>query len=135
MSKNDDRILELKKQIDEKKKLLAEKKVRFSPETNCILDLDGNKYNLNVCGDDVLTMLMIKLNTYVMSANDLDISVPGISGYSIETWISDIKNKLAVSGVKREESALKQMESKLDKLLSDDKKTELEIDEIAALLK
>ena len=30
---------------------------------------------------------------------------------------------------------MKKMESKLDKLLSDDKKTELEIDEIAALLK
>ena len=135
MSKNDDRILELKKQIDEKKKLLAEKKVRFSPETNCILELDGNKYNLNVCGDDVLIMLLIKLNMYVMSANDLDIPVPEINGYSIEMWISDIKNKLAVSSVKREENALKQMEAKLDKLLSDDKKTELEIDEIAALLK
>ena len=134
-AKNDDRILELKKQIDEKKKLLAEKRVRFSPETNCILDLDGNKYNLNVCGDDVLTMLMIKLNMYVMSADDLDISVPEISGYSVQLWISDIKNKLVVSGVKREENALKQMEEKLDKLLSDDKKTELEIDEIAALLK
>ena len=133
--KNDDRILELKKQIDEKKKLLAEKKVRFSPETNCILDLDGNKYNLNVCGDDVLTMLIVKLNMYVMSANDLDIPVPEISGYSVEMWIADIKNKLAVSGVKREENVLKQMEAKLDKLLSDDKKTELEIDEIAALLK
>ena len=134
-AKNDDRILELKKQIDEKKKLLTEKRVRFSPETNCILDLYGSKYNLNVCGDDVLTMLMIKLNMYVMSANDLDIPVPEISGYSVEMWISDIKNKLAVSGVKREENALKQMEAKLDKLLSDDKKTELEIDEIAALLK
>ena len=115
--------------------MLAEKKVRFSPETNCILDLDGNKYNLNVCGDDVLTMLMVKLNMYVMSANDLDIPVPEISGYSVELWISDIKNKLVVSGLKREENALKQMESNLDKLLSDDKKTELEIDEIAALLK
>ena len=40
-----------------------------------------------------------------------------------------------VSGLKKEESDLKKMESKLDKLLSDDKKTELEIDEIAALLK
>lgn len=134
-AKNDDRILELKKQIDEKKRLLAEKRVRFSPETNCILDLDGSKYNLNVCGDDVLTMLMVKLNMYVMSADDLGILVPEISGYSVEMWITDIKNKLAVSGVKREENALKQMEAKLDKLLSDDKKTELEIDEIAALLK
>ena len=46
----------------------------------------------------------------------------------------EFKPKL-VSCLKKEESDLKKMESKLDKLLSDDKKTELEIDEIAALLK
>lgn len=135
MSKNDDRILELKKQIDIKKKMLIEKKVRFTPETNCVLELDGVKYNLNVCADDALAMLMIKLNAYVMSAKDLNIPVPKISGYSINMWINDIKSKLAVSTLKREENELKKMESKLDKLLSDDKKTELEIDEIAALLK
>lgn len=58
-----------------------------------------------------------------------------ISGYSVTAWIKDIKRKLEVSGLKREEADLKKMESKLDKLLSDDKKTELEIDEIANLLK
>lgn len=50
-------------------------------------------------------------------------------------WIKDIKSKLSVLALKREENDLKKMESKLDKLLSEDKKTELEIDEIAALLK
>lgn len=135
MSKNDDRILELKKQIVMKKKLLTEKKVRFSPETNCVLELDGVRHNLNVCADDTLTMLMIKLNMHVISAKDLNIPVPDISGYSVDKWINDIKSKLAVSTLKREENELKKMESKLDKLLSDDKRAELKIDEIAALLK
>ena len=36
--------------------------------------------------------------------------------------------------LKGEETELKELESKLDKLLSDDKKTELELDSIAALL-
>ena len=102
MSKNDDRILELKKQIETKKKSISEKKVRFIPETNCVLNMDGMTINLNVCSDDALLLLLIRLNSY---------------------------------GLKKEESDLKKMESKLDKLLSDDKKTELEIDEIAALLK
>ena len=70
-----------------------------------------------------------------MSAKDLNMTDFEISGYSVTTWIKDIKSKLEVSGLKKEESDLKKMESKLDKLLSDDKKTELEIDEIAALLK
>lgn len=134
MSKNDDRIIELKQQIEAKKNALAEQRFRFVPETNCVLELDGLTYNLNVCTEDTLTLLMIKLNTYVMSAKDLDIPSPIISGYEIDLWISDIKNKLAANANKREETNLKKMEAKLDKLLSDDKKTELEIDEIASLL-
>ena len=136
MSKNDDRILELKKQIETKKKAIAEKNTRFIPETNCILNLDGVTSNLNVCSDDALLLLLIRLNSYLMSAKDLNMADFEISGYSVTAWIKDIKSKLEVSGLmKKEESDLKKMESKLDKLLSDDKKTELEIDEIAALLK
>lgn len=135
MAKNDDRIIELKKQIEGKKKDLAASKVRFEPETNCILDLEEIKYNLNVCTDDVLMLLMIRLHMYEMSAHDLEVSSPTFGGYPAGLWISDIKNKLAVSNLKREENELKKMEAKLDRLLSEDKKTELEIDEIAALLK
>ena len=135
MSKNDDRILELKSQIELKKKELSKKKVKFSPETNCILELDSEKYNLNVCADEVLINLLIKLNMYLMSANNLGITPPNFSGYSIDLWMTDIKSKLVVSELRKEEVSLRAMESKLDKLLSDDKKTELEIDEIASLLK
>lgn len=135
MNKNDDRILELKKQIETKKKAISEKKVRFIPETNCVLNMDGMTINLNVCSDDALVLLLIRLNSYRMSAVNLGMSDFEISGYSIMAWIKDIKSKLEVSSLKKEEADLKKMESKLDKLLSDDKKTELEIDEIANLLK
>lgn len=134
MSKNDDRIIELKNQIEIKKKELTNKRVKFTPETNCVLELEGTNYNLNVCTEEILTLLMIKMNTYIMSANDLGVSIPTMSGYPIDLWISDIKNKLAVTTIKREETNLKIMEAKLDKILSDDKKTELELDEIASLL-
>lgn len=135
MSKNDDRILELKKQIEAKKKIISEKKVRFIPETNCVLNMDEMTINLNVCSDDALVLLLIRLNSYLMSAVDLEMSDFEISGYSVTDWIKDIKSKLEVSSLKKEETDLKKMESKLDKLLSDDKKTEIEIDEIANLLK
>lgn len=134
MSKNDDRILELKKQIDIKKKALAEKKIKFVPETSCILNLDKDNYNLHVCTEDTLKYLLIRLNMYVMSAKDLEIETPEFNGFSVEAWMSDVKNKLAEKNVKKEEADLKHMEAKLDKLLSDDKKTELELDEIASLL-
>lgn len=135
MSKNDDRILELKKQIDAKKKSISERKIRFSPETNCVLNMDGMTININVCSDDVLLLLLIRLNSYLMSAVDLGMNDFEISGYNVTAWINDIKSKLDVSSLMKEEYDLKRMESRLNKLLSDDKKTELEIDEIAALLK
>ena len=46
-----------------------------------------------------------------------------------------MKARLEVIATKREENNLKAMETKLDKLLSEDKKTELELDSIAELLK
>lgn len=135
MNKNDDRILELKKHIEAKKKTLEEKKIRFTPETNCVLNIDGVIFNLNVCSDSDLLLLLVRLHSYQMAALDLGIDRFEISGYNVTAWIDDIKNKLDVLAVKKEETDLKRMESKLDNLLSDDKKTELELDEIAALLK
>ena len=57
-----------------------------------------------------------------------------ISGCNIAEWITDIKCKIEIFEYKRKEAELKALEAKLDKMLSDEKKTELELDEIAALL-
>ena len=46
-----------------------------------------------------------------------------------------MKNKLEVLSVKQEEAKLKQMESKLSQLLSNEKKVELELEEIMKELK
>ena len=132
-TKNDERVLQLKEIIDNKK---AELKLvnRFSPLTNCVLDLDDQKYNLNVLQLNDLKLLLIKLNMYLMSAKDLEISNLEISGYYVSEWIVDIKSKIEIITYKEKEKELKVLEAKLDKMLSDEKKTELELDEIAALL-
>ncbi len=133
MSKNDDRILELKEKIEEKKQELSGKNTRFVPVTNCIIELDGMTNNLHTCDSEKLALLLVKLNLYKKEAENLDIDFV-ISGYSIDDWITDIKNKFDITKTKAEIYNLKIMESKLDELLSKDKKTELEIDDIAALL-
>ena len=131
-TKNDERVLQLKKIIDEKKSELKAIK-RFAPVTNCVLDLDNQKYNLNVLQPNDLKLLLVKLNMYLMSANDLDISLE-LSGYNVAEWMADIKSKIEIFEHKTKEAELKALESKLDKMLSDEKKTELELDEITALL-
>jgi hypothetical protein len=130
--KNDEKILELKKQIEKKKELLKKSK-RFSPVTNCIIELDGQKQNIQAMSTNDLIFLATKLNSYYVSSMDLELDLK-ISGYNVKEWIDDILAKIATLNVKNEEKQLKAMEDKLTKLLSNDKKVELEINEIESLL-
>ena len=80
--KNDERIMQLKQQIETKRNELANKTSRFTPITNCLLVIDKVTYNLHV---DSSELLLIKVNMIAMSAKDLglDISKVIISGYSL----------------------------------------------------
>lgn len=132
--KNDDRIMQLKEQIEKKRKELAASNTsRFVPITNCLLVIDKTTYNLHV---DSSELLLIKLNSMKLSANDLGIDTSKIiiSGYSLDDWISDVKNNLSIQNYRAEKRKLDSLEKQLTALLSDDKQTELQIDQLAALL-
>ena len=131
--KNDERIMELKKDIETKRKELANKTSRFTPITNCLLVLDKVTYNLHVESSE---LLLIKLNMMSMSAKDLgmDISKVIISGFSLEHWITDVKNYLEVQKYKNKKKKLDNLEKELTALLSNDKQTELQIDALASML-
>ena len=131
---NDKKIMELKKQIEEKKNKVS-KSQRFTPITNCSIEVDGIRYNIQVLTKEQLITLMVKLNSYSMSAKDLELDGFVISGFEVSNWIQDIKSKLDYVSRKEEENKLRIMEAKLDQLLSNEKKGELELDEIASFLK
>jgi len=130
---NDKKIMELKKQIEEKKNKVS-KSQKFSPTTNCSIEVDGIRHNIQVLTKEQLIALMVKLNAYAMSAKDLEVEYV-VSGFNVSDWIQDIKSKLDYVSRKEEENKLRIMESKLDQLLSNEKKVELELDEIALFLK
>lgn len=135
--KNDERILELKKQIADKKEKLGKEK-RFAPVTTCVLELFGSKINLHTLVTvKEINKVLIELNMYSMSGGDLGIDEDeiAISGFKLSEWIQDVEAKRDSLIYKGERAKLKKLEEQLDRLLSDDKKTELEIDSIAALLK
>lgn len=136
MSKNDDRILTLKKQIEDKKKELG-KQPRFTPVTTCMFTYNGNRVNIHTLTSvkDINAML-VYFNIYAMSAENLGINLEDVvfDGFSVADWMEDLHSKKTVIEYTAKKSQLTVMEKKLDKLLSDDKKTELEIDAIADLL-
>ena len=131
--KNDDRIMQLKQQIKQKKEELTKCSSRFIPVTNCLLHVDGEMYNLHVLADE---FLLVKLNAWKHSAEDLGLNpdTVKVSGYSLSEWIDDVRQVIEVKRYKEEKKKLEKLEKQLNDLLSDDKKTELEIDNIAALL-
>lgn len=134
MSKNDDQILMLKQRIEVKKKEIGQTR-RFSPLTSCSIEMDGARYNLHSADRSALILLLCKLHNLDTAAEKLGYSEQCmISGFSTSSWISDIQEKLEIMAQKGELEKLKAMEANLDKLLSDDKKTELEISNIATAL-
>ena len=132
--KNDERIMQLKKTIEEKRQEFASNPTRFNPITNCLLVLDKVTYNLHIDSNE---MLLIKLNALLISAKDLEIdtSTLMISGSSLDDWIADVKANLEVQRYKTEKKKLDMLEKQLTALLSDDKQTELQIDSLEELLK
>jgi hypothetical protein len=133
---NDSRIIKLKEEIQKKKEDFKEAK-KFNPITNCILLIDGQTININVCDINMSYHVLVKLNSYLISARDLKIEPAQLeyNGFCITDWITDVRNRLEFLQVKEETKKLKTMEEKLNDLLSEQKKTELEINEIEALLK
>jgi len=131
---NDDKIMLLKSQIAEKKKGLKGKK-KFSPLTNCSIELDGVRLNLQVLNREGLTHLLVKLNSYLLSAVDLGLDGEYvISGYLIDQWITDIKLKLEILKYEEEDRKLKVLENKLHVLLSSEKQVSLAIEEIESMI-
>lgn len=134
VNKNDERIMRLRAEIDERRKALAKKPAVFHPVTNCQLTLHGVTYNLHVHTSE---LLLVKLNALKLSAEDLGISTEEIpiSGYPLDCWIADVQNYLQAQQYKQEKAKLDSLEKQLTALLSSDKQTELQIDDLEAMLK
>lgn len=132
---NDLKVLELKKQIEKKIESMGEYK-KFTPKTTCILELDGIKFNIHTLAKDQVIHLLVKLYGYRDVANKLSLEEEYfLCGFNINDWIDDINGKLININYKNEMKKLSTMEQKLDKLLSDEKKVELELEDIANFLK
>lgn len=132
--KTDNTILKLKANIASKKAELEQSK-KFAPITNCSLDIDDHRYNLHTLEQDQLIHLLVKIDSYCRSAEELDLlEVYRISGFLATDWIEDLENKLAHVNRTTELRKLKAMEQRLTELLSGEKKVELEVAEISAML-
>lgn len=117
---NDEMILKLKEQIANRKAEFDKLPKNFVAETSCIyIDEAGEKNNLRVMTADQLIPLMVKLNMYEMSANDLGIDIHcfTVSGFTVDKWLHDIQGRLDEIKRRDAEKELKADEKLLDSLL------------------
>jgi len=133
MTHNDEVILALKEDINGKKQAL--KAFVFKAKTNLVLPLNGTKYNLNVVDKFGLLLLTSQLINVKETLAKLEIKDDiEIEGYPIEDWIDDLKGKYIVLKNKIELKKFADIEARLDKLISSDLKTNLELEDIKKLL-
>lgn len=133
MTHNDEVILALKDDINAKKQAL--KAFVFKAKTNLVLPLNGTKYNLNVVDKFGLLLLTSQLINVKETIAKLEVKDEiEIEGYPIEDWIDDLKGKYLVQKNKIELKKFADMEVRLDKLISSDLKTNLELEDIKKLL-
>ena len=131
--KNDERILKLREQIEAKRKEIGAAK-KFVPVTNASMTMLGERYNLHTLDKDATMALMVNVNLLRMSADDLELENYKISGFLVEDWIADLKARLAYLETKDERRRLDKLEVELERLLSEEKQTELMLDKIAESL-
>lgn len=135
-TKNDEMILQLKKKVEEQKAELAKLPRTLQSETSTVFRTDAENSNLRVMSVEQLKLLKVKLHAYAMSAIDLEIGIDEVvvSGFSIDKWMHDIDMQISVLTRAEKEKKLKETEATLNRMLSDDKRTELELQELAKML-
>lgn len=139
-SQNDAKIQAMLKQIETKKKEVS-KIERFVPETSMTIDVAGTRYNLNTVTDTAkfieITAHLISQKTNWDAANKILGTTIEFSsgGFSLEQWVSDIQGRLKQVSLRQKKQAISEMEKKLESLMSNDLRTELELSKLEELIK
>lgn len=141
MSKNDAKIKELLEKVEEQKANLGVKP-RGSWITNGIFKYDDKNYfNLNTVQNfqglvDALAFLLEKNLLQETAAKRLEIEQPAFiwNGYSLEDWEADFKKRIEIVNWQKRKELLDKTKKKLHALISEETKTEMELDDIAKLL-
>ena len=135
VNKNDNRILELKKKIEQERTTLKENNSRFQPITSCILEFAGQKYNLNAMSANDL-LLLLSLLSVIEQANtkiteEMQFIKPAtVNGYLLAEWIIDIRKKLDQVLYREKKAKLDKLEKQLTDLLTGETQTKLKVDNL-----
>lgn len=140
MAKNDEMIKQLMSKVASQKEALGTRP-KVSWKTNGIFKFeDGKHLNLNAAQIpalvESLAYLFNKSNNYDLAIKTLKVSVSEFqwSGYSVSEWIEDFQTRISVIQYEEKKQKLNETESKLSALVSEEARTEMELEKIAKSL-
>lgn len=138
--KNDVLVTQLLKKVEEKKVQI--KKIKNpSFKTNLSLPIDGtnSRINLNVASIELLFEILVTLEMRIeksqVVADKYDLLFDNKwHGFKLEDWRDDVVLKIKQSQAQRQVTELKEIERKLESLMSEDVKTNIELEKLSNLL-
>ena len=144
MTKNDERVAKLIKEVNKRKESIS-KTERAKWLTNGSFRYsehyaDGS-FNLQVVQDEnvlvkALAFLLTWMGNYEEAASRLNVDCEEVKwmGFTVEEWQTDFETRLAKIRLTAEKKKLAALEAQLNSLMSDELKTDLQLQEIEALL-
>jgi len=140
MSKNDVTIKALMAKVEAQKKDLGTRE-RVSWLTNGMFKRDSDNYfNLNTVVDgfrlaEALGFLIIENEGFNEACKRLNVAAKfKWDGYTVDEWQTDFQTRMRVVNWDKKKKQLEATKSKLGSLVSEEARTEMELEEIASLL-
>ena len=139
MSKLDKQIDELLKSVKAQQLEVSteEKKSKVSWITTCSYEMScGRIINLPVCNKDSIIKAMGDLihctETNIKAHKELGLNEYSMihNGFHYDLWVADFNKRLSVLSIKEKKQKLSVAETKLNGILSDDQRRQLELDNI-----
>jgi len=137
MLKNDNKIKQLLNKVDIEKKKLGPK-IKVSYNTNCLFKYDDKNYfNLNIVTDsnvlvEALAFLLEKEAMRKEAAKRLDVEFNNFEwlGFPLHYWEEDFKTRSKIIKYNKQLDKLGRMQKQLNQLVSEEARTEMELEEI-----
>lgn len=144
-TKNTDQIvIDLLNKVKEKRKSL-EKKQKAKWITSCTIGYNPNsvtdRINIQTVSDinilvDICAFLQNKEQAFNRARETLQVDVEfSYMGYSVQDWITDLKTRIDFISINTEKKELAALEARIDKLVTNDQRREIELEEILKLVK
>lgn len=137
-TKNDNKIFELQKKVEEAKENLKKRvdESKHIPITSCKFNFFGQDVNIHTLNKSTCLKyfsILANMRTTLINCG-IDPNIIDYEGYSISDIAEDLYRRYRMLDYKEEEEKLKNLESRLIELLSNDARVEMEIDNLSKML-